>query len=171
VVDISKHTVPGDRHKAQSTNKKHLTAGRVISVNISDRKGTSKMPVKSISLKKGFGVENDAHGGSKRQVSILAVESLSSLKGAGNHSNQIEIKPGLFAENITTELIDLSSLSVGDIINIGQTQLCLTEKGKVCPRKCSIYYKLGDCIMPKEGLFFDVVKEGVVQVGDIVELA
>ena len=144
----------------RTTNSEPRT-GFVVSVNTSNRKGISKIPVESIKLKKDYGVEDDAHGGGKRQVSILTAESGNKIE---------EFKPGLFAENITTKDIELNKLYVGDTIKIGKAILSLSEKGKVCPSKCSIYYKLGDCIMPKEGLFFNVIKEGIVKAGDIVEI-
>lgn len=147
--------------KKHPTPNPGLRTGNVISVNISDRKGISKKPVSSIRLIRGNGVEDDAHAGGERQVSLLMIESAKKIK---------EFEPGLFAENITVNKIDLSELKLGDKIKINDTLLSLKEIGKTCPRKCAIYYKLGDCIMPKTGLFFDVIKEGTVKKGDKVEV-
>lgn len=146
---------------SQETKAKNKVIGTIVSVNVSNRKGISKEPVDSIELIEGFGVKGDAHGGSIRQVSVLFVESAKEVEG---------FKPGLFAENITIKRSNNNTnITMGDIIITDSVLLKLTEIGKECPRKCAIYYKLGSCIMPKAGLFFEVVKGGTVKKGDRVE--
>ena len=145
---------------------KEVQKGKVLAVNISDEKGTKKTNVRSCTLLKDFGLKGDAHGGPwHRQVSLLANESVEKMKAKG-----LEVSYGDFAENITTEGIDLVSLPIGTEIRIGDSiVLRVTQIGKECHERCAIYYQAGDCVMPKEGIFAEVVKEGEVKVGnDIV---
>ena len=137
--------------------------GKIISINISHRKGTSKKPINEGILKEGYGLIGDAHSGNGiRQVSLLGIESIERSK--------TNLHPGDFAENITTKGLDLISLRIGDRLRIGDsTILKVTKIGKECPKPCSIYYKFGDCIMPKEGIFCEVLVGGKVQVGDNIE--
>lgn len=137
--------------------------GRVLAVNISDAKGTKKTNVQSCTLLKDFGLEGDAHGGPwHRQVSLLANESVEKMKVRG-----LNVGFGDFAENITTEGIDLVSLPIGTEIRIGNSiVLRVTQIGKECHERCAIYYQAGDCVMPREGIFAEVVHEGEVKVGD-----
>ena len=137
-----------------------MNTGTVVSVNISKHKGTCKEPVENIELIEGSGVASDAHAGGIRQVSVLETESAKDIK---------EFKPGIYAENITVTSAGLTELKIGDSIKVGEAVIKLTEIGKVCPKKCAIYYKMGDCIMPRAGLFFDVSKGGIVMKGDQVE--
>lgn len=136
--------------------------GRIVALSISDRKGVPKRNVESVRLLEGYGIEGDAHAGSwHRQVSILAIESIERMKERG-----LNLRPGIFAENITTENLDLSKLKVGDRILIGNVELEVTQIGKECPKPCAIFRKIGDCIMPREGIFARVVKGGEIRVGD-----
>ena len=132
--------------------------GHVRSVNVSERKGTRKKPVESgqIHIDPHHGVTGDAHAGDwHRQVSLLARESIE--------------KEGDFAENITTEGMDLLALPLGTQVKIGdEVVLELSQIGKVCHKKCAIYYLAGDCIFPREGIFFEVVTGGTVSVGDSI---
>ena len=140
--------------------------GKVLAVNISEEKGTKKTNIGSCTLLKDFGLKGDAHGGPwHRQVSLLANESVEKMKAKG-----LEVSYGDFAENITTEGIDLVSLPIGTEIHIGNyIVLRVTQIGKECHERCAIYYQAGDCVMPKEGIFAEVLKEGEVKVGnDIV---
>ncbi|MBU2598209.1 MAG: MOSC domain-containing protein, partial [Actinobacteria bacterium] len=107
----------------------------------------------------------DAHSGKwHRQVSLLSKESINKMRKKG-----FNISSGSFAENITTEGIDLLKISIGNRLKIGNDVILeVSQKGKVCPRPCSIYYKIGDCIMPKEGIFAKVIKPGKVKAGDII---
>ena len=142
---------------------KEVQKGKVLAVNISDAKGTKKTNVGSCALLKDFGLKGDAHGGSwHRQVSLLANESVEKMKAIG-----LKVGFGDFAENITTEGIDLVSLPIGTEIRIGGSiVLRVTQIGKDCHERCAIYYQAGDCVMPKEGIFAEVVNEGEVRVGD-----
>lgn len=137
--------------------------GRVLAVNISEEKGTKKKNIGSCNLLKDFGLMGDAHGGPwHRQVSLLANESIEKMKAKG-----LDVGYGDFAENITTEGIDLVSLPLGAEIHIGNyVILRVTQIGKECHERCSIYYQAGDCVMPREGIFAEVLTEGEVKVGD-----
>lgn len=138
--------------------------GIVVSVNISETKGVRKTPVQEIVLREDYGLDGDAHASSEwhRQVSLLALESIGKMQAAG-----LDVSPGDFAENITTEGIDLMHLPVGTRIYVGDgVELEVTQIGKVCHERCAIYYQAGDCVMPKEGVFAQVVKGGVIRKGD-----
>ncbi len=140
-----------------------IQRGKVLAVNISEDKGTKKTNVGSCTLLKDFGLKGDAHGGPwHRQVSLLANESIEKMKAMG-----LNVGFGDFAENITTEGIDLINLPIGTEIRIGKSVvLRVTQIGKECHERCAIYYQAGDCVMPKEGIFAEVVSEGEVKVGD-----
>ncbi|MBS3919287.1 MAG: MOSC domain-containing protein [Deltaproteobacteria bacterium] len=142
---------------------KEINRGRVLAVNISEEKGTKKTNIGSCTLLKDFGLEGDAHGGPwHRQVSLLANESVEKMKAKG-----LNVGFGDFAENITTEGIDLVSLPIGTEIRIGNSiVLRVTQIGKECHERCAIYYQAGDCVMPKEGIFAEVISEGEVKIGD-----
>lgn len=137
--------------------------GKILSVNISEDKGTKKTNIQSCTLLKDFGLTGDAHAGPwHRQVSLLANESIEKMKAMG-----LNVGYGDFAENITTEGIDLVHLPIGTEIRIGNSvMLRVTQIGKECHTRCAIYYQAGDCVMPKEGIFAEVVNEGEVKVGD-----
>jgi MOSC domain-containing protein YiiM len=140
--------------------------GKVISVNISDKKGVRKKPVDEILLRADYGIEGDAHASSEwhRQVSLLALESIEKMQGMG-----LDVKPGDFAENITTEGLDLITLPIGTKINIGSGVIGeVSQIGKECHTRCAIYYQAGDCVMPKEGIFIRVLRGGKVRAGDRV---
>jgi MOSC domain-containing protein YiiM len=111
------------------------------------------------------GLEGDAHAGPwHRQVSLLALESVQKMRDAG-----LDVNPGDFAENITTVGLDLVSLPIGTKIAIGPDALGeVTQIGKECHTRCAIYYQAGDCVMPKEGIFVKVLRDGTVKVGDEV---
>lgn len=142
---------------------KKIQRGKVLAVNISDEKGTKKTNIQSCTLLEGFGLKGDAHAGPwHRQVSLLANESVEKMKAKG-----LKVGFGDFAENITTEGIDLVSLPIGTEIRIGDSiVLRVTQIGKECHERCAIYAQAGDCVMPREGIFAEVVKEGEVKVGD-----
>lgn len=131
---------------------------KVISVNISEKKGTIKTPMPSIVLKKNHGIIGDAHAGNwHRQVSLLAIESLNKMK-----EKIPSLKPGDFAENIMTEGISLHTLPIGTILEIGECELEVTQIGKECHKGCEIRSITGECIMPTEGIFAIVKKEGEI---------
>jgi len=142
---------------------KGVKHGKVLAVNISEDKGTKKTNVQSCSLLKNFGLEGDAHAGPwHRQVSLLANESIEKMRAKG-----LTVGYGDFAENITTEGIDLVHLPIGTEMRIGNAVILrVTQIGKECHERCAIYYQAGDCVMPKEGIFAEVVSEGEVKVGD-----
>jgi MOSC domain-containing protein YiiM len=137
--------------------------GKVLAVNVSEEKGTRKTNIQSCALLKDFGLKGDAHGGPwHRQVSLLANESIEKMRAMG-----LDVSYGDFAENITTEGLDLVHLPIGTEIRIGNSALLrLTQIGKECHERCAIYYQAGDCVMPREGIFAEVLKEGEVKVGD-----
>ena len=139
--------------------------GRVLAVNISDEKGTKKTNVQKCTLLKDFGLKGDAHAGPwHRQVSLLANESIEKMRAKG-----LSVGYGDFAENVTTEGIDLVHLPIGGEIRIGDSVLLrVTQIGKECHERCAVYYQAGDCVMPREGIFAEVIKEGEVKVGDEV---
>lgn len=137
--------------------------GKVLAVNISEKKGTKKTNIKSCALLKDFGLKDDAHAGPwHRQVSLLANESIEKMKAMG-----LNVGYGDFAENITTENIDLVHLPIGTEFRIGNSVILrVTQIGKECHTRCAIYYQAGDCVMPKEGVFAEVLEEGKIKVGD-----
>ncbi len=141
--------------------------GRVVSVNLSEKKTVRKQRFERGTLVLDRGFEGDAHAGDwHRQVSLLAGESIDSMRAKG-----LDVGPGDFAENITTQGVDLMTLPVGTIIRVGETAVLeLSQVGKVCHTKCAIYYQAGDCVMPREGIFAVVRVPGDVVVGDVVEV-
>ncbi|MCL5022925.1 MAG: MOSC domain-containing protein [Nitrospirae bacterium] len=144
-------------------------SAKVISVNVSDKKGVRKKPTEEVVLRIEFGIEGDAHASSQwhRQVSLLAVESINKMRDKG-----LDVKPGDFAENITTEGIDLVSLPCGTKIEIGDSVVGeVSQIGKVCHNRCAIYYQAGDCVMPKEGIFIKVLRGGKVRKGDAIKVS
>jgi len=139
---------------------------KVVSINISDKKGMRKKPVEEAVIRTNFGIEGDAHSSSEwhRQVSLLAAESIKKMQDMG-----LDVKAGDFAENITTEGIDLVSLPIGTRLKIGQDIIGeVSQIGKECHTRCAIYYQAGDCVMPKEGIFITVVQGGTIRNGDKV---
>lgn len=146
--------------------------GKVFSINCSTKKGISKIPVPEARLMEESGLEGDIHAGEGlRQVSLLAIESIRKQKECPKvKESGIVFNPGVFAENITTEGIDLTSVKIGDRLKIGKDAVLeISQIGKECHRYCSIYYKTGDCIMPREGIFARVIKGGLIRTGDKIE--
>jgi MOSC domain-containing protein YiiM len=138
--------------------------GKVVSINISDKKSVRKKPAQEAFIKTNFGIEGDAHASSQwhRQVSLLALESIQKMQAMG-----LKVNPGDFAENITTEGIDLPKLPVGTKMTIGENiEVEVSQIGKKCHTRCEIYNQAGDCIMPKEGIFVKVLKGGKIKEGD-----
>ena len=139
---------------------------KIKAISISDRKGIRKKNIPATRLIPGHGLENDAHAGAwHRQVSFLAEESIETMRDKG-----LDVVAGNFAENITTEGIDLSTLEVGRHIRIGEAELIVSQLGKICHTRCAIYHQAGDCVMPREGIFAVVVKGGEIKVGDTIEV-
>ena len=136
---------------------------KVVSVNISEKKGTLKKPVPEIELKLRHGIVGDAHAGDwHRQISLLAEESVDTMRAL----SPIPLDPGVFAENINTVGIDLKGLPVGTRLRIGETEVEVTQIGKECHNDCAIKKATGKCVMPTEGIFCEVVIPGRVQKGD-----
>lgn len=141
---------------------------RVVSINISDKKGVRKKATDSAVIRENYGIEADAHASDKwhRQISLLALESIKKMQDMG-----LDVGPGDFAENITTEGIDLLSLPIGTRLKIGNDiEVEVSQIGKTCHSRCAIYYQAGDCVMPKEGIFVKVIKGGVIKKGDRIEV-
>ena len=137
---------------------------KIIAVCTSKEKGTTKENIFEGILKEEYGLDGDAHADccTHRQVSLLAVESINRMRDLG-----FDIGPGDFAENLTTEGIELASLPVGTKLLIGEDILLeVTQIGKECHGKCAIYHQIGKCIMPKEGIFARVISGGLVKSED-----
>ncbi len=137
--------------------------GKIHAISISKRKGIPKSNISSANLIYEHGIENDVHAGKwHRQVSLLAVESIDKMR-----VKLPNLRAGAFAENITTEGINLAELTVGDKIKIGESaELEITQLGKVCHDKCAIFFKVGNCVMPTEGIFARVIKTGSIKIND-----
>ncbi len=140
--------------------------GIVAAISISEEKGTPKTNVPSAVLTPNWGIQGDAHAGNwHRQVSLLAIESIEKMRAKG-----LDVDPGAFAENITTEFIDIPHLHVGDRVRIAEAELEITQIGKECHSHCAIFKAAGDCVMPREGIFGRVVIGGPISVGDQVRV-
>lgn len=142
--------------------------GRIAAVCSSPKKGMRKKNIGEGVLVEEHGLEGDAHTGNwHRQVSLLALESIKKMQDMG-----LKVGPGDFAENITTEGMDLVSLPVGTRLKVSSGALLeVTQIGKECHSHCAIYHQAGDCVMPREGIFVRVLKGGPVQVGHEIEIA
>ena len=142
--------------------------GKIIAVCTSKLKGTIKEDVRSGVLIEEFGIEGDAHGGfAHRQVSLIAMEDIETMK-----DKLPDLVPGSFAENLTTEGIDLGKLAVGDRLKAGDSCLLeVSQIGKECHTKCQVFHMTGDCIMPKKGIFCRVIIGGEIAAGDEISLA
>jgi len=143
------------------------TKGAIKAISISKDKGVPKTNVPEAVLKTDFGIVGDAHAANwHRQVSLLSIESIDKMVAMG-----AEVSPGNFAENITTEGIELPKLPVGSKLRVGKDiELEITQIGKECHSRCEIFKQIGDCIMPREGIFAKVTKGGGVKVGDTIEV-
>lgn len=138
----------------------------VKAISISKKKGIRKENTDEAILREDFGIVGDAHAGSPRQLSLLAEESIEKIRLKG-----LKVGPGDFAENITTEGIDLLGLRIGNRLCIGSEAVIeITAKGKECHTRCSIYYRTGDCVMPREGIFAKIIKGGVIKPGDKIKI-
>ena len=139
---------------------------RVLAVCISTRKGEKKHPVEAIDCKIDHGIVGDAHAGHwHRQISLLASESVDKMREKG-----LTLEAGDFAENILTEGVALRTLPVGTRLRVGETELEITQIGKECHSDCEIKKKVGICVMPAEGVFAIVKREGTVKAGDEIEV-
>lgn len=140
--------------------------GKIVAVCVSSAKGERKKPMPMAELREKHGIVGDAHAGDwHRQVSLLAIESIRKMQAMG-----LSVTAGDFAENITTEGLDLPALPVGARLRLGGAVLEITQIGKECHTRCAIYQQAGDCVMPKEGVFARVVRGGIVKTGDDIDL-
>ena len=140
--------------------------GKVLSINISEKKGTPKTKINPGILIEDFGFEGDAHAGKwHRQVSLLAKESIEKSKGLPTDG----LCHGVFAENITTEGIELYTIPVGTQLKVGGCIIEISQIGKECHEGCAIQKLVGKCVMPREGVFAKVIKGGKVFEGDSIE--
>ena len=140
--------------------------GTILAVSVSQRKGVRKTNVFQAQLRPDHGLEGDAHAGDwHRQVSLLDIQSIDKIRKAG-----VDVSPGDFAENLTTGGIRLWELPLGARLAIGpQAQAEVTQIGKECHAKCAIFRQVGDCVMPREGIFVKVLKPGPVKPGDRIK--
>jgi MOSC domain-containing protein YiiM len=156
--------------------------GRIVSINVSDRKRVPKKPVEEAELVVGMGLAGDAHAApGDRQVSLLMAESIDRARGVAEQRKRLGavegekvdatiLVPGVYAENLTTGGIDLSTLGIGDEIQVGESiRLRVSKIGKECHTKCAIYNLVGDCVMPREGIFCEVLEGGSIRKGDSIE--
>jgi len=140
--------------------------GKVVAVCISEQKGQRKKPVAEVLIRENHGIVGDAHAGDwHRQISLLALESIKKMQDKG-----LDVTTGDFAENITTEGIDLPSLPIGTKLLIGETLCEVTQIGKECHTRCAIYQQAGDCVMPREGIFVKVLRGGTIRTNDRIEV-
>ena len=140
--------------------------GKIMAVCTSDIKGVQKEKQASIELVVEHGIQGDAHAGKwHRQVSLLSYEKIEAFKKRG-----ADVEDGAFGENVVVSGIDLSALPVGTLLQSGEVELEVTQIGKECHQHCAIYHAVGDCIMPREGIFTRVLKGGVIGNGDTIEI-
>ena len=139
--------------------------GEVMGICISEKRGTAKVEVEEANLIEDFGIEHDAHAGNwHRQVSLLSFETREAFKARG-----AEIDDGAFGENIIVSGIDLIHLPVGTQIKSGDVLLEVTQIGKECHSHCEIYHRMGECIMPTNGIFTRVLHGGKLKKGDQIK--
>lgn len=140
--------------------------GKIMAVCISEKRGTQKKNIEKVRLIENFGLEGDAHGGNwHRQVSLLSYEKVRAFEEKG-----ISVEDGAFGENLLVEGFDFKTLPVGTRFRCGDVLLEMTQIGKECHSHCEIYQAVGDCIMPREGVFARVLHGGEIQIGDELEI-
>ncbi|MEG2145732.1 MAG: MOSC domain-containing protein [Lachnospiraceae bacterium] len=140
--------------------------GRVIAVCTSPAKGTQKKNVQKALFIEDYGIQGDAHAGKwHRQVSLLSHDKIEAFRARG-----AEVLDGAFGENLVVEGIDFKILPIGTLFQCNEVILELTQIGKECHQGCEIFQKMGDCIMPREGVFTKVVKGGEIEVGDVLSI-
>ena len=140
--------------------------GKIVAICISKKKGDQKRDVKQCRLIENYGLEGDAHAGSwHRQISMLSIEGRLVMENKG-----VKLDAGDFGENVLTEGVEFANIMVGNKIRLGKDALVrVTQIGKECHDRCNIYYQVGDCIMPREGIFAEVLKGGEIKVDDDIE--
>ena len=140
--------------------------GKIMAVCISEKRGTQKKNIEKVRLIENFGLEGDAHGGNwHRQVSLLSYEKVRAFEEKG-----ISVEDGAFGENLLVEGFDFKTLPIGTRFRCGEVLLEMTQIGKECHSHCEIYQAVGDCIMPREGVFARVLHGGMIQIGDVLEI-
>jgi MOSC domain-containing protein YiiM len=141
--------------------------GQIVAISVSQSKGIKKSNVPKCKLLEDQGLDGDAHAGHwHRQVSLLAMESINKIRGKG-----LDVSPGDFAENITTSGLKIWELPVGTRLAAGNEALLeVTQIGKECHDRCAIYHQVGDCVMPREGVFTRVLRGGDVRPGDKIRV-
>lgn len=143
-----------------------MTDRIVVSINRSLEKGVKKTPIRKGVFIKDYGLKGDAHAGNwHRQVSLLSIESIEKMEGEG-----IEFKEGDFAENLTTKGLKVYELPLKTRLKVGEVILEISQIGKKCHDGCEIKKMTGHCIMPKEGVFAKVIKEGIIKENDPIEI-
>lgn len=140
--------------------------GIIKAICISEKRGTEKKPIECANLKINHGIVGDGHAGNwHRQISLLSYDKVKEFNEKGGN-----VKDGAFGENILVEGIDFKNLPVGTLFSIGDAVLKMTQIGKECHSHCAIYHRVGDCIMPREGVFAEVISEGTIYPGDVVKV-
>ena len=140
--------------------------GKVIAVCTSEKKGTQKVSVPEIEIVEDWGIEGDAHAGKwHRQVSLLSFDKIEEFRARG-----AEVEDGAFGENLVVQGIDFATLPIGTKFKCNDVVLELTQIGKACHSGCAIFWKMGECIMPKQGVFTKVLHGGVIRPGDELEI-
>ncbi len=138
--------------------------GIIKAVCVSEKRGVKKKAVEKVRLILNHGIEGDAHAGSwHRQVSLLSYDKVKAFNEKGAN-----VGHGAFGENVVVEGIDFKNLPVGTIFTAGEVKLRMTQIGKECHSHCAIYKRMGECIMPHEGVFAEVLREGILQAGDVM---
>ncbi|MFC1864363.1 MOSC domain-containing protein [Chloroflexota bacterium] len=141
---------------------------KIIAVCRSEKKGIKKGVIAEGVLMQDYGLVDDAHADccTHRQVSLLAIESINKMRSLG-----FDVNPGDFAENLTTEGIDLASIPVGTCVPVGKEVILeISQIGKECHTGCAILRQIGKCIMPKEGVFAKVIRGGLVKAEDQISI-
>ena len=140
--------------------------GKIVAICISEKKGVQKKDIKKCRLIENYGLEGDAHAGPwHRQISLLSIEGRLVMENKG-----IKLDAGDFGENVLTEGVDFANIMVGKELRLGKDALVrVTQIGKECHDRCNIYYQVGDCIMPREGIFAEVLKGGEIKIDDDIE--
>ena len=138
--------------------------GKIIAVCISDVRGVQKHPVGRTRIVEGYGLEGDAHGGNwHRQISLLSYDKITDFNARGGN-----VSDGAFGENLIVAGIDLRSLPVGTQLKVNDALLEVTQIGKECHAHCEVFHRVGDCIMPRAGIFAKILSGGTVGMGDEV---
>jgi MOSC domain-containing protein YiiM len=156
----------GCTEEQSAGDRSEPSRGTVLAVCTSERKGTRKQNVERAELRPDWGIVGDAHAANwHRQVSLLAWESIEKMRALG-----LNVNAGSFAENVTTQGLNLVALPLGTRLRLGEALVEVTQIGKECHDRCAIYYQAGDCVMPREGIFVKVHEGGQVAAGDEIEV-